>query len=133
VKAFVQHYGEMVLAMLIGMATLFPLWEIATGSASEGTWVDLVEVEMLVMATAMTVPMALWMVRRGHGRRPIAEMSLAMYAGFVVLFPFLWAGTLDDMGVMMLGHVLMPIFMLGAMLLRRDEYVHAHRAHQVLV
>jgi hypothetical protein len=34
---------------------------------------------------------------------------------------------------MMLGHVLMPAFMLGAMLLRREEYVHAHRAHEVLV
>ena len=45
-----------------------------------------------------------------------------MYAGFVVLFPFLWAGALGEMGVMMTGHVLMPLFMLGAMLWRREEY-----------
>jgi hypothetical protein len=123
----------MVLAMVIGMVTLFPLWEIATGSAPDSSWANRVEVEMLVMATAMTVPMALWMVRRGHGRQPVLEMSLAMYAGFVVLFPFLWAGSLDDMGVMMLGHVLMPAFMLGAMLLRREEYAHAHRTHEVVM
>jgi EmrB/QacA subfamily drug resistance transporter len=133
VKAFVQHYAEMVVAMLVGMVTLYPLWEIATGSAPESSWANRVEVEMLVMATAMTVPMALWMVRRGHGRQPVVEMSAAMYAGFVLLFPLLWAGTLDDMGVMMYGHVLMPAFMLGAMLLRREEYAHAHRAREVVV
>jgi EmrB/QacA subfamily drug resistance transporter len=129
---FVQHYAEMVLAMIVGMVTLYPLWEIATGSAPESSWVNQVEVEMLVMATAMTVPMALWMVRRGHGLQPVAEMAAAMYAGFVVLLPFLWAGTLDDMGVMVFGHVLMPTFMLGAMLLRRDEYARAHRADAVV-
>jgi hypothetical protein len=41
-----------------------------------------------------------------------------MYAGFVVLFPFLWVGALSDMGVLMAGHVLMPRLMLPAMLAR---------------
>ena len=78
--------------------------------------------ELLAMATAMTVPMVLWMWRRGHQARPTAEMAVAMYGGFVVLFPFLWAGALGEMGVMMAGHVLMPVFMLLAMLVRYDEY-----------
>jgi hypothetical protein len=38
-------------------------------------------------------------------------------------FPLLWTGALDEMGVMMAGHTLMPLFMLAAMLLRRREYL----------
>jgi len=39
----------------------------------------------------------------------------------VLLFPLLWTGARDEMGVMMAGHTLMPLFMLGAMLVRRRE------------
>jgi hypothetical protein len=124
VRAFVRHYVEMVVAMLLGMAALYPLWAIATGAAVEESWVKRTEIEMLVMATSMTVPMVAWMLHRGHGILPVVEMSAAMYAGFVVLFPLLWAGTLDEMGVMMWGHVLMPVLMLVAMLARREEYAH---------
>ncbi len=123
VRTFVRHYLEMVAAMLLGMVTLYPLWLLATSGAGDDAWVHRTEPELVAMATAMTVPMALWMWRRGHAARPTVEMSVAMYAGFVVLFPFLWAGALDEMGVMMAGHVLMPLFMLGAMLWRREEYV----------
>ena len=49
-----------------------------------------------------------------------------MYLGFAVLFPFLWAGVIGDHGLMMVGHVLMPLLMLGAMLLRREEYARHH-------
>ncbi len=120
---FTRHYLEMVAAMLLGMVTLYPLWLLATDGAADGSWVHRTEVELVAMATAMTVPMVLWMRHRGHGPRPTIEMAVAMYAGFVVLFPFLWVGWLDEMGVMMTGHVLMPLFMLGAMLWRREEYV----------
>ncbi|WP_370615586.1 hypothetical protein [Mumia sp. Pv 4-285] len=122
---FVRHYLEMIAAMLLGMALLYPLWTMATEGV-DADWVRRADAESTVMATAMAVPMIAWMVFRGHGPRPIVEMTLAMYAGFWVLFPFLWWGSLDEMGVMMIGHVLMPVFMLVAMLLRRDEYAHAH-------
>jgi EmrB/QacA subfamily drug resistance transporter len=126
-KRFALHFGEMVVAMLAGMVTLYPLWKLVTADASSASWVGSTEVELLAMATAMTVPMAGWMAYRGHRAQPIAEMSVAMYAGFVLLFPFLWAGTLDEMDVMMTGHVLMPMLMLGAMLARYREYAaHAH-------
>ncbi|MBO9521335.1 MAG: hypothetical protein J7518_07340 [Nocardioidaceae bacterium] len=115
----------MVVAMLLGMATLYPVWRLLT-SGDRGDWTRILEVDLLAMATAMTVPMVLWMLRRGHRMRPIVEMALAMYAGFVVLFPFLWGGMLGEMGVMMTGHVLMPLFMLGAMVARYREYAHAH-------
>ena len=114
---FTRHYLEMVAAMLVGMVTLDPLWLLADAAWTRGT-----EVELLAMATAMSVPMVLWMRVRGHGVRPTLEMTAAMYTGFVVLFPFLWGGALSEMGVMMAGHVLMPVFMLLAMLARREEY-----------
>ena len=88
---FTRHYLEMVAAMLLGMVTLYPLWLLATDGAADGSWVHRTEVELVAMATAMTVPMVLWMWRRGHRARPTVEMAVAMYAGFVVLFPFLWA------------------------------------------
>lgn len=123
--AFTRHYLEMIAAMLLGMATLYPLWMMATESA-ESAWLQRTDVETTVMATAMAAPMVAWMVFRGHAFRPVAEMTLAMYAGFWVLYPFLWAGLVGEMGVMMVGHVLMPVFMLVAMLLRFGEYAHAH-------
>jgi len=120
---FIRHYLEMIVAMLLGMLALFPLWMLAVSATADDSWVRAFEVDMLAMATAMSVPMALWMRVRGHGTRLMVEMSAAMYAGFVVLFPFLWLGSLGEMGVMMGGHVLMPLFMLVAMLARREEYV----------
>ena len=120
---FTRHYLEMVLAMLLGMAALYPVWAVATSGTAASSWLHRTDVESLVMATAMSVPMAAWMAHRGHAWRLTAEMCLAMYAGFVLLFPLLWAGALDEMGVMMAGHTLMPLFMLAAMLLRRREYL----------
>lgn len=130
-RAFVRHFVEMLLAMVVGMAALLPLWELVTGGQPDTVWVHRAEVESLVMATAMALPMALWMRFRGHRLAPIVEMSLAMYAGFVVLFPFLWLGSTDAGGVMMIGHVLMLVFMLGAMLARYGEYSHSHHRQHV--
>lgn len=125
---FARHYLEMIVAMLLGMAVLYPLWELVADAAGAG-WMQRTDVETTVMATAMAVPMVAWMVFRGHGARPIVEMTLAMYAGFWVLYPLLWGGVMGEMGVMMVGHMLMPLFMLGAMLLRPREYAGHSHAH----
>ena len=82
------------------------------------------------MATAMSVPMVAWMRHRGHAWAPAWEMSLAMYAGFVVLYPLHCAGLLSEAAVMSYGHVLMLGFMLLAMLWRRREYTAAHHDNQ---
>ena len=119
---FIRHYLEMILAMLVGMATLYPLWKLATS----GAWADRVDISSLAMATAMTIPMIAWMLHRGHGPAPCVEMALAMYLGFAVFLPFHWSGGLGEMGVMMGGHIAMPIFMLLAMVARYHEYSHQH-------
>jgi hypothetical protein len=113
---FTRHLLEMLAAMFVGMMALYPLW-LVTGGGDHST-----EVELLAMATAMTAPMVAWMAYRRHRLLPIVEMAVAMYAGFLVLLPLLWVEVLDGMDVMVLGHVLMLLFMLGAMLARYREY-----------
>lgn len=56
----------------------------------------------------MATPMTAWTARRRHSWPAIAEMGVAMYLAFVVLFPPLWLGLLSGDGLMLAGHVLMP-------------------------
>jgi hypothetical protein len=65
----------MVIAMFLGMA-LYPLWELAVHNGP--SWTRLIEVESLVMATAMSIPMVAWMAWRGHRARLTIEMVAAM-------------------------------------------------------
>ncbi|MGH4026956.1 MAG: hypothetical protein ACRDRV_20475 [Pseudonocardiaceae bacterium] len=85
------------------------------------------EVHALLMATWMTAGMAAWMAWRRHAWPGIAEMGLAMYLAFVVLFPLLWLGLLTSGGMMLAGHVLMLPAMAVAMLHRRDQYLGTPR------
>ena len=123
---FVTHYVEMVVAMAAGMLVLYPVWTVAITGTSPTSVLRSVEVDTIVMATAMSVPMVAWMRHRGHAWAPAWEMSLAMYAGFVVLYPWLWADVLDEAAVTSVGHVLMLGFMLLAMLWRRADYTATH-------
>jgi hypothetical protein len=113
-RHFIQHYLEMVFVMFAGMAVV----GLATGMP------DSEALALLGMATSMTVPMVAWMRFRGHGWRPCWEMSAAMFLPTFVALALL--GAVDFDALMGLEHVAMLAAMLGAMLLRRDEYSHAH-------
>jgi hypothetical protein len=117
VVRFTLHFLEMVVAMVVGMVALAPVWSFAWPGLS-----DVVTAHVLVMATNMSLGMALWMKIRRHGWASIAEMSAAMYLPFLVLLPLHWTGVLPEMALMAAGHVLMLPAMLGAMLRRRHEY-----------
>jgi len=117
VRRFVLHGLEMVIAMVVGMVVLGPVWAWAWPGLSENT-----TAQALVMGTNMSIGMAVWMRIRGHGLPAIAEMSAAMYLSFLVLLPFHWVGALSAMALMTAGHVLMLPAMLVAMLRRRREY-----------
>jgi cytochrome c-type biogenesis protein CcmH/NrfF len=80
------------------------------------------EAATLVMATNMTIAVAAWMRLRGHSWAAIAELAVAMYAPFLVLFPPLWLGVLSASELMALGHLLMLLAIAAAMLRRRDQY-----------
>ena len=114
-RGFLVHYLQMLAAMGAGMLVLGPLSMLVDAG---------IEIDSLLMATWMTAGMTAWMAWRRHSWRAIAEMGLAMYASFAVLFPAYWLGSLSEHGVMLAGHVLMLPAMALAMLHRREEYVH---------
>lgn len=113
---FAGHYVEMVAAMIIGMIALNPLWP--------ADWLARVEVEAIVMATDMTIAMALWMGIRRHSWPRIAEMCAVMYLPFVALLVPFWLEVLSGTALMVAGHVIMFPLMLAAMLWRRTDYWH---------
>lgn len=116
-RGFVVHYLQMLAAMVAGMLVLGPL-SMLVGEVGA-------EVHALLMATWMTAGMSAWMLWRRHSWASVAEMGLAMYLSFVVLFPAYWLGALSGAGLMLAGHVVMLAAMALAMLHRREEYVHA--------
>jgi hypothetical protein len=122
-RHFLRHYGEMVLAMFLGMAILgFPV-----DRAMSSVGADSDAFMFLGMATTMTVPMVGWMIYRGHGWRANAEMSASMFVPTFAVIGVLTTGILTDVGVLMLvEHVVMLLAMAGVMLLRPEEYVHHH-------
>ena len=116
---FALHFVEMVLAMLVGMVVLGPVWSFAWPGLSE-----LAGLSALVMAADMTIGMALWMRIRRHSGRQIVEMSAAMVLPFLALLVPYAMGAIDGDVLMMGGHLLMLPAMLGAMLWRHREYRH---------
>jgi hypothetical protein len=127
-RHFVRHFFEMVAAMVAGMAVLGGLVSLLCAATGHQGLLDHAGASAPIMATNMTVGMTVWMRHRGHGWAPIAEMAAAMYAPLLVLLIPFWIGVLP--GGLLLGavHVLMLPAMWIAMLHRRDEYVHDHRA-----
>jgi hypothetical protein len=121
-RRFVGHYLEIVVAAVAGMVLLDPA---ASALLNAIGWAELVarfEIYALVMATNMTVAVAAWLRVRGHGWAAIAELAVALYAPFVVLFVPLWLGVLSATGVMVGGHLVMLVAIAAAMLRRRDQY-----------
>jgi len=126
----VKHFIEMVLAMLVGMAVLGPVaMGICAALGHSGFLSDHVGVRAAVMATNMTIGMAVWMRHRGHGWGAIAEMGAAMFVPLVVLIGPYLAGALSGDALLGAMHVLMLPAMAIAMLHRRDEYAQDHRRH----
>jgi hypothetical protein len=114
---FARHAGEMIIAMLVGMVALEPVWSFIWPDVA-----DSMTVHVLVMATNMSLGMAVWMRIRRHGWASVAEMSAAMYLPFLILLPFHWTGLLSGSALMIAGHVLMVPAMLAVMARRRHEY-----------
>jgi hypothetical protein len=121
-RRFVGHYLEIVLAAVAGMVVLGPAESMLLNPIGWAEVVANFEAATLVMATNMTVAAAAWMRFRRHGWAATAEMAVAMYAPFLVLFPPLWLGVLSASGLMALGHVLMLFTIAAAMLRRRHEH-----------
>jgi hypothetical protein len=125
-RHFIRHGSEMLVAMIVGMGLLAPIWEAAFDWIGLGSAVSRPDLSSLIAATDMTVAMTVWMLYRGHGRGRVVEMAAAMYLPYLVLIVPYWLGILPGEHVMMGGHLLMLPAMAVAMLAHRTEYSGPH-------
>jgi hypothetical protein len=122
---FMRHFGEMVLAMLLGMA----MFDVVNGAILIPIGFvylsDSTQVSALAMAIAMTVPMVAWMRLRKHAWRLNAEMAGAMIVPTVALIGVCALGLLPPTSLMLGTHLLMVPAMFAVMLIRwRDDTCH---------
>jgi hypothetical protein len=121
---FLRHFGEMFLAMLLGMGVfdlvnsliLVPLGFVYLSARFSP------ESFAAAMAISMTVPMVTWMRIRRHAWRLTAEMAGAMLVPIVLLIATCSFGLLPHSILIPATHILMVPAMLGAMLYRWRDY-----------
>lgn len=132
---FWRHYAEMVVAMFVGM----PIYGILFHSPLDpfglrDTLFDRPYLSETLMLVAMSIPMAAYMVWRGHR----TERTVEMVAGMAIpALAVIWLTSTEAVELFSLvtlslwSHLAMLLGMLGAMLLRRDEYSMDHSQHQM--
>jgi hypothetical protein len=125
-RAFARHFGEMVLAMLLGMVLLGGLAELLFAAFGSSLSDQSGGAQILLMGFNMTVPMVIWMSYRGHGRARNVEMAMSMIVPSVAAAVLAWAGVLESAAALAVQHAVMIPAMLGVMLWRYEEYSHAH-------
>ena len=114
-RHFLRHSVEMAVAMLLGMAVAHPLVRPLTSEAPG--------LAVLVMALAMSTPMAAWMRHRRKSWARVAEMTAAMLVPGLLLAVLAAAGVIESgRAALDVQHALMFPAMLAAMLLRREAY-----------
>jgi hypothetical protein len=123
IPRFLLHLAEMIAAMGVGMAVGMRVYVAITGLSSTGQAYRLYPAQSVsAMALSMALPMAGWMLVRGHGRRNSAEMAAAM------LLPAIPFVILCGLHVLM-GETSASVYMavstlamIGLMVCRRDVY-----------
>jgi uncharacterized protein YjiS (DUF1127 family) len=128
---FLRHLGEMVLAMVLGMALLGRPYRIAMAAIGYSDSVERFEkASALVMTFNMTVPMVAWMRYRGHRWARAGEMAGAMFVP-AVLIVLCIVGVIPHSNLS--GGVIIAMLpsMLTVVLYRRTEYAHGGGHRQV--
>jgi hypothetical protein len=125
-RAFARHFGEMVLAMLLGMLVLGGFAELLFAAAGSSLSDQAGATQVMLMGFNMTVPMVIWMRYRGHAAARNAEMAMSMLVPSVAAAALAWAGALESGAALGVQHVVMIPAMLGVMLWRYQEYSHPH-------
>jgi hypothetical protein len=120
---FLRHFGEMVLAMMLGMG-VFGLVNgvILVPMGFPYLSARFPEAYALAMAFSMTVPMVAWMRIRKHAWRGVAEMAGAMIVPTALLIAICSIGLLPHTVLIPGTHILMLPAMLGVMLYRWRDY-----------
>ena len=128
-RAFARHFGEMVMAMLIGMGVFSALTALALAAGGSGTSEQPGALRVMLMGAYMTVPMVAWMRFRGHSWERNAEMAASMLIPTAGAAALAATGSLGTGAALAMQHAVMVPAMLGAMLWRYDEYARPHRPH----
>lgn len=129
---FVRHYAEMAVAMVAGMLVLGPVCHMMMTALGYPDPVNTAPwLAILLMASSMALPMALWMLYRGHDWGRVLEMAASMFVPAAVLITFWGAGIMSGCQAHCTLHALMWPSMLVFMLIRYKAYAghdHARRA-----
>jgi hypothetical protein len=125
-RAFARHFGEMVLAMFLGMGVLGGLAALAFAAAGSSLSDQPGGFRVMLMGFNMTVPMVIWMRYRGHSVARNAEMAMSMIVPSVAAAVLAWAGVLGSGAALGVQHAVMIPAMLGVMLWRYEEYARPH-------
>jgi hypothetical protein len=131
-RHFFRHFGEMFLAMMVGMFALGALDALILSAA--GTSVRQVrdsapEAFAFVMALNMTVGMTMWMRYRRHSWAMCVEMAAAMFVPAAAAIVLFWCSVIHSHSIGGVEMSAMVPAMIAVMLLRRVEYsqpVHVH-------
>ena len=126
-RRFLAHFGEMLLAMFLGMAVLGGVAELILILGRSSLADASGAVHVLIMGINMTVPMVAWMNYRGHSTARGAEMAGSMIVPSLLAAALAAGGLLGSEGALALQHGVMVPAMLGVMLWRYDAYAH-HRS-----
>ena len=124
--AFVRHFVEMILAMVVGMALLDPFAQYLFSSYAN---IDMFATPGLfapVMTLNMVIGMSVWMLFRRHGLRSIGEMSGAMFLPLCLFIGPYWMEMLSG-DVLIVGSMALSLpAMILVMFYRRDMYGMKH-------
>ena len=124
-RHFWRHFGEMFLAMMVGM---FVLAGVDSGIfAAAGTSIPDVkhsapEAWGMLMALNMTIGMTVWMRHRRHSWAMCAEMAGAMFLPAVVAVVLFWCAVIHGAAIGGMTMAGMVPAMIAVMMLRRTEY-----------
>jgi hypothetical protein len=125
-RAFARHFGEMVLAMFVGMVVLGGAAELLFAAAGSSLSDQPGGTQVTLMGLNMTVPMVLWMRHRGHAAARTVEMALSMIVPSLAAAALAWAGALGSAAALGIQHAVMIPAMLGVMLWRYQDYSRPH-------
>jgi hypothetical protein len=124
---FVWHFVQMAVLMLLGMALL---GLILSAVRQSDLHTRSAEAYALVMMASMVIPMAAFMLIRGHSRERTAEMVGAMTVPSAVLLAGSLLGLIPQSAALSItgGGMGIPMWagMLGAMLFCWPDYAQHH-------
>src|SRR5215813_2615105 len=130
VVRFVWHFVQMAIVMLLGM---LPLGLILSAVGQGDLHTRSPEAFALVMMASMVLPMAAFMLIRGHSWERTAEMCGAMTVPSAVLLAGSLLGLIPQKAALSItgGGMGIPMWagMVGAMLYRWRDYAQHHHSH----